>query len=203
MKVDGIKVHDKEVCTPPCPFHASSDHPLKDAPIHIRLDKDGLVERICEHGVGHDDPDSVMYMRAHGARWAGVHGCDGCCTGNYPLPDISATPPLSNTPAFKGSFHDPCPYGNDDCPKCNAVADSGGDELREPPTIASLIAAWSAVNHLGIHAPQQLDLVQRIEALIQEREEALLEHVESIITTDREERRQALAVLRQSNQRKE
>jgi hypothetical protein len=76
----GVRIHARANCTPPCPFHAPSDHPLRDAPIHIRLDKAGLVERICPHGVGHDDPDSVAYMQAHGAKWAGVHGCDGCCT---------------------------------------------------------------------------------------------------------------------------
>ena len=77
---DGLHVHSKEVCVPPCPFHAPSDHPLKNAPIHIRRDKMMLVERICAHGVGHDDPDSVAYMQAHGQKWAGVHGCDGCCS---------------------------------------------------------------------------------------------------------------------------
>lgn len=76
-----IKVHDKSVCHPPCPFHAPSDHPLKDAPINIRIDKSCLVERICPHGIGHDDPDSVAYLQAHGHTWAGVHGCDGCCSG--------------------------------------------------------------------------------------------------------------------------
>lgn len=81
MKIDGIKVHDKAVCEPPCPFHAPSDHPLNEAKIHIRVDKAFLVERICEHGIGHDDPDSVAFMKRHGQSWAGVHGCDGCCTG--------------------------------------------------------------------------------------------------------------------------
>ncbi len=43
----------------------------------------GLVEGICEHGVGHPLPGSVEWMDAHahpGAKgtW-GVHGCDGCC----------------------------------------------------------------------------------------------------------------------------
>lgn len=84
--IDGFKVHPKVSCTPPCPFHAPSDHPLKDAPMHIRSDKYMLVERICEHGIGHDDPDSVAYMHAHGQDWAGVHGCDGCCT---PHPDAA------------------------------------------------------------------------------------------------------------------
>ena len=75
------KIHSKEVCQAPCPFHAPSDHALKDAKIHIRADKNFLVERICEHGVGHDDPDSVAYMQKNGHTWAGTHGCDGCCSG--------------------------------------------------------------------------------------------------------------------------
>lgn len=77
--IDGFRVHNESVCMPPCPFHAPSDHPLKDAEMHIRGDKKGLVERICEHGIGHDDPDSVAYMHKIGERWAGIHGCDGCC----------------------------------------------------------------------------------------------------------------------------
>lgn len=75
----GIRVHKREGCVLPCPFHGPSDHPLKDAPMCLRMDKSGLVERICEHGVGHDDPDSVAYLQKHGNMWAGVHGCDGCC----------------------------------------------------------------------------------------------------------------------------
>ncbi len=40
----------------------------------------GLVEHICEHGVGHPDAASVeeMERRTGQASW-GVHGCDGCC----------------------------------------------------------------------------------------------------------------------------
>jgi len=74
-------IHHKDLCKGKhCPFHNPSNHPLKDAPIHIRYDKGALVERICEHGVGHDDPDSVAYFHSIGEKWAGVHGCDGCCT---------------------------------------------------------------------------------------------------------------------------
>lgn len=36
----------------------------------------GLVEYVCEHGVGHPDPESAKKM---GEGW-GVHGCDGCCS---------------------------------------------------------------------------------------------------------------------------
>lgn len=83
MIINGIKVHSEKMCKSPCPFHAPSDHPLKDAPLHIRVDKNFLVERICPHGVGHDDPDSTAYFHGNGLAWAGVHGCDGCCTGRY------------------------------------------------------------------------------------------------------------------------
>jgi len=72
-------IHNKKDCVKPCPFHYPSEHPLKSAPIHIRDDKMLLVERICEHGVGHDDPDSVAYFHNHGEMWSGTHGCDGCC----------------------------------------------------------------------------------------------------------------------------
>ena len=85
---DTWSVHAKKKCVSPCPFHSPSDHALKDAPIHLRADKMMLVERMCEHGVGHDDPDSVAYFHSKGEMWAGTHGCDGCCTTEpMTLPD--------------------------------------------------------------------------------------------------------------------
>lgn len=62
-----------------CCFHNPSDHPLKDADMVLRLDKYALIERLCPHGIGHDDPDSVVWLHSRGQTWAGVHGCDGCC----------------------------------------------------------------------------------------------------------------------------
>ena len=61
-----------------CVIHNPSDHPLRDAPMHWRVDK-GVMERICAHGIGHDDPDDVAHRQRMGATHAGVHGCDGCC----------------------------------------------------------------------------------------------------------------------------
>ena len=62
-----------------CAIHDHpSDHPLKDAPMNWREDRN-ILERICEHGIGHDDYDSVVYLRSIGSRDAGYHGCDGCC----------------------------------------------------------------------------------------------------------------------------
>lgn len=34
----------------------------------------GLVEAICEHGVGHPIPENVAAGHSNG-----IHGCDGCC----------------------------------------------------------------------------------------------------------------------------
>ena len=76
------KVHKRSICAGDfCTIHNPSNHPLKDAEIAIRSDafKRGLVERFCEHGIGHSDPDSVAFFAKQGANGMGVHGCDGCC----------------------------------------------------------------------------------------------------------------------------
>ena len=66
-----LRVHSKKDCVGPhCPIHNPSDHHMKDWPTHWRDDL-GILERICEHGVGHPDPDDVHADP--------VHGCDGCC----------------------------------------------------------------------------------------------------------------------------
>ena len=75
-----VNIHGPDRCAGTfCPFHNPSDHTLKNAPINIRMDKMALVERMCEHGIGHDDPDSVAYLESKGFSGYGVHGCDGCC----------------------------------------------------------------------------------------------------------------------------
>lgn len=66
---------DGEFCT----FHKPSDHPLKDAPINVRGDT-GVIERLCEHGVGHPDPDHIQWrIDLDILRGQNIHGCDGCC----------------------------------------------------------------------------------------------------------------------------
>ena len=62
-----------------CPLHNPSEHKMKDWPTNIR--DSNLVERMCEHGVGHPDPDSVAYFERRGITHMGIHGCDGCCRG--------------------------------------------------------------------------------------------------------------------------
>lgn len=91
-------VHDPTVCAgTPCPIHQPSEHPLSEAPLHWRADRD-LMERVCSHGLGHPDPDCLAHLaRLNDPGWAdamGVHGCDGCCTGS---PWRDATPTTTTT----------------------------------------------------------------------------------------------------------
>lgn len=74
-----VNVHSRDLCAGrPCCLHNPSDHPLAQAPLRWRDDK-GTMERLCEHGVGHPDPDDVAYNRTVLGRDVSVHGCDGCC----------------------------------------------------------------------------------------------------------------------------
>lgn len=72
-------VHEREKCAGrPCPIHTLTDHSMRDFPQHFRSDS-GLMERICPHGIGHPDPDSLPYFEERGIEAMDVHGCDGCC----------------------------------------------------------------------------------------------------------------------------
>ena len=53
-----------------CTIHRRSNHSMRSFPQNWRPDR-GIMERICEHGVGHVDPDEITEDR--------THGCDGCC----------------------------------------------------------------------------------------------------------------------------
>ncbi len=56
--------------------------------IHRR--ETGLMEAVCEHGVGHPCKQSAKYMdRKYGHKsgtWS-THGCDGCCL-DPSMPDV-------------------------------------------------------------------------------------------------------------------
>ena len=74
-----LVVHSSKECAGRnCCIHNPSDHPLKDAPLNWRPDR-GIMERICKHGVGHDDPDDLAYREMTGREASGTHGCCGCC----------------------------------------------------------------------------------------------------------------------------
>ena len=63
-----------------CTIHNPSPHHMREWTINIR--ESGMAERLCEHGIGHPDPDSIAWLkRSFGpdAEYFGIHGCDGCC----------------------------------------------------------------------------------------------------------------------------
>lgn len=79
-------VHKRAVCQGSnCTLHNPSVHPLSNARIVLRTDpfRYGFAERICEHDIGHPDPDSVAFYDSIGQDGWGTHGCDRCCTGKY------------------------------------------------------------------------------------------------------------------------
>jgi hypothetical protein len=91
-------VHQPETCAgQDCVLHNPSSHDMLDRPMVWRQDT-GVMERTCEHGVGHPDPDHMSYVKSltpeHDCElvegykrncgyphleWQGVHGCDRCC----------------------------------------------------------------------------------------------------------------------------
>lgn len=78
-------IHLPEVCAGrPCSIHAPSAEARAIGKLSIRVPgpwdiKPMHFERICEHGVGHPDPDDLAYWCSLGEDSMGVHGCDGCC----------------------------------------------------------------------------------------------------------------------------
>lgn len=68
-------VHSKKACKGEyCCIHNPSNHHMADWPQVWRADR-GIMERVCEHGVGHPDFDQIMKCDED---W--IHGCDSCCT---------------------------------------------------------------------------------------------------------------------------
>lgn len=74
-------VHNPDRCEGrSCALHNPSEHNMKDMPMILR--ESTLIERQCEHGVGHPDPDSVLYLNTvNNLRMWDIHGCcsEGCC----------------------------------------------------------------------------------------------------------------------------
>jgi hypothetical protein len=85
----GVGYHPAQDCAGEvCAVHRpSKSNPMREWMFQVRLDKYGLMERYCEHGVGHTDPDSLDWAhRQYDERFErgnvdalGIHGCDGCC----------------------------------------------------------------------------------------------------------------------------
>ena len=77
--IRSLKTHSPTSCAGQnCCIHNPSNHHMKDWLMVWRDDK-GVMERICEHGVGHPDPDDAAYNDRTGNGFLNVHGCDGCC----------------------------------------------------------------------------------------------------------------------------
>jgi hypothetical protein len=65
-------MHSIKVCKgQPCTIHNRTDHHMRHMPQSWRGDR-AIMERICEHGVGHPDPDEREGIDRS-------HGCDMCC----------------------------------------------------------------------------------------------------------------------------
>lgn len=60
-----------------CVLHNPTQHHMRDWPMLWRDDRK-IFERICDHGVGHPDPDQDTYLLQRGDDM--MHGCDGCCS---------------------------------------------------------------------------------------------------------------------------
>lgn len=78
-----LMVHAKSACATQdyCSIHKPTDHLMTTWPRYYRTDR-ALMERICEHGVGHPDPDHMRFLREEvgvASMLELVHGCDGCC----------------------------------------------------------------------------------------------------------------------------
>lgn len=79
-----MQTHGPSRCVGPnCCIHNPSDHPLRDAPLNWRGDRQPpFMERVCSHGGGHPDADSVTFIEQVAPDYAdtvSTHGCDGCC----------------------------------------------------------------------------------------------------------------------------
>lgn len=74
-----LRHHPEGACSGDhCVIHNPSDHHMAGWPPYWRADR-RIVERICPHGVGHPDPDSLAHRARIGDPDDGTHGCEGCC----------------------------------------------------------------------------------------------------------------------------
>ena len=62
-----------------CVIHCPTQSPANDGDWPYNWRENGVMERICPHGVGHPDRDSVNFHKRGGHDWVAIHGCDGCC----------------------------------------------------------------------------------------------------------------------------
>lgn len=74
-----LQVHEQDLCVGQwCVIHKPMPGPMARMPTHWRADRN-LMERICEHGVGHPAREQIAHWNATGQNWKAIHGCDKCC----------------------------------------------------------------------------------------------------------------------------
>lgn len=72
-----LDCHEEDVCCGGvCSLHRRTTHHMRKYRQHWRADR-LVMERICEHGLGHPDPDD--YTLTGRAQMGALHACDGCC----------------------------------------------------------------------------------------------------------------------------
>jgi hypothetical protein len=74
-----VGVHDPENCAGRrCVIHSPTQHHMRGWPLRWRADR-RVFERVCDHGIGHPDPDQFEYWREIGTEYERIHGCCDCC----------------------------------------------------------------------------------------------------------------------------
>jgi len=54
-------------------------YPKPEWAAYQKIRETGLVEDVCEHGVGHPNRHWLKENDPDGKKMFGIHGCDGCC----------------------------------------------------------------------------------------------------------------------------
>lgn len=75
---EALKTHGPLFCQPPCPVHWPSEHELAGRPLNWDAEQ-GIVTRVCRHGVEHPYPDDRVVRLNLLNRQLINHECDCCC----------------------------------------------------------------------------------------------------------------------------
>lgn len=82
-----VNVHPPDKCAGEfCTIHNPSDHHMKDWPQNWRQDR-GIMERLCECGIGHPDLDDPTIIKF---KYESIHGCCGHCAYDLKIEGLPA-----------------------------------------------------------------------------------------------------------------